>query len=325
MLATLLVSLLAAGPLRPSAAAWGERVIVADGDGTLSAFTLNDLRFDAAFSRQLQGDGLLAVARDGDVLWGFDGRRVFTWDDAGARWDLVKAKGPPAECRAFAVVARAPVCVTGTAVYRFTTGTVFEAPPFDGQVRGRGFGDAPHAVAAAGNQLAIGTGFGEWGGFLWLLDLETGAWSSYPDTLGNAVGIAWTGDAWAVAWSMSHFDATTRVRLHGRDAKPLKESARLRGKYLRTLAWDAEQQTLVGLEQQALVKVTPGLVLERLQPIGKVTYGPERNAVGVSPGIAQLTALGRGRYLIVPLQGPALVASGGKTVALVTPRSDGGR
>lgn len=325
MLATLLASLLAAGPIRPSAATWGERIIVADADGTLSAFTLSDLRYDAAFSKQLNGDGLLAVVRDGDVLWGFDGRRVFTWDDAGARWDLVKAKGPPSECLAFAVVAHAPVCLTGTAVYRFTTGTVFEAPAFDGQVKGRGFAEPPQAIAAEGTQLAIGTGFGEWGGFFFLLDVETGAWSSFPDSLGNAVGIAWTGEAWAVAWSMSHFDATTQLRLHGRDAKPLKSSARVRGKYLRKLAWDAEQQALVGLEQQTLVKVTPALAFERLQPIGKVAYGPEPHAIGVSPGIAQLTALGKGRYLIVPLQGPALVASGGKTVTLTPPRGDAGR
>jgi hypothetical protein len=325
MFALILSSLLTAGPVRPGAVQWGDFILLADGDGTLSAFASASLDYDAAFSKQLNGDGLLALVVDEAELWGFDGRRVFTWDSVAREWMLRPTRGPPAECLAFAVVAHAPVCVTAKSVYRFTTGTVFEAPPFKGQVSGRGFGESPHAVAVSGDQLAIGTGFGEWGEHLWLLDLSTGEWAMFNDTLGNAVGIAWTGDAWAVAWSMSHFEAHTRVRLHGRDAQPRQEGPMTRGSYLRKLTWDLAQGVVVGLERDTLVRVTKKVTLEKLFSIGKVAYAPERHAVGVAPGIAQLMALGEGRYLVIPTAGPALVATARRTVPLSAPTPDAGR
>jgi hypothetical protein len=304
----------------PTAASWGERVLIADGDGTVRAWSRSELAFDAGFTKQLAGEGLLAIARDGDVLWGFDGTRVFTWDDAGARWDLVKGKPPPSACTAFAVVDGKPVGTCGPGVHRFTDGKYWDAPSFKDQLEGRGFGDGPQAISSEGHQLAIGTGSGEWGGHLWLLDVSTGAWGKHYDGLGNAVGIAWTGTAWAVAWSMSHMVAHTRVRLHGRDGKPQKEGAMLRDRYLRKLTFDPETKAVFGLEQNDLVRLDAALALVKLQDVGKVKYGPEPNAVGVSPGIAVLLALGGGRFLIVPSAGgDALVVGAGKVAALRSP------
>ncbi|MEW5743165.1 MAG: hypothetical protein AB1938_29895 [Myxococcota bacterium] len=304
---------------RPTAATWNERLLVADGTGTVRAWSAKDLEYDAALTKKLNGDGLVAIERSGGVLWGFDGTRVFTWDDAGAQWDLVKSKPPRAPCSAFAVVNGAPVGTCGPGVHSFLDGKYWEAPEFEDQVKGRGFGERPHALASHGAFLAIGTGFGEWGGHLWLLDVSTGAWSKHYDSLGNAVGIAWTPSGWAVAWSMSHFDATTRVRLHGADGKPAREGNRLRGRYLRALAWDDAAAALYGLEQQQLVRVTKDLAFEPVQSIGKVSYGPERHAVGVSPGIAAFLALGGERFLLVPLTGEALVLDHGKVKPLRAP------
>ena len=167
-----------------------------------------------------------------------------------------------------------------------------------------------------GTQLAIGTGFGEWGGHLWLLDVATGTWGRHYDALGNAVGIAWTGEAWAVAWSMSHMMATTRLRLHGVDGKPKEEGPRLHDKYLRKITFDAEAKALFALEQDDLVRVGEKFALVKVQAVGKVKYGPERNAVGVSTGISQLQALGGGRFLLVPRTGDSLVIGGGKVTPL---------
>lgn len=319
-----LLIVMQAAPVGPTAARWGEHLLIADGDGTVRAWSANDLAFEAAFTQKLNGDGLLALARHGDELWGFDGTRVFTWDDAGARWDLQKSKPPPMSCSAFAVVDGKPLGLCGPGVHRFSDGKHWDAPEFKGQVSGRGFGDAP-MVAAQGTQLAIGTGFGEWGGHFWLLDLSTGRWSLHTDTLGNAVGLAWTGEAWAVAWSMSHMMAHTRVRLHGPEAKPLKEGARLRNQYLRALAFDGEAKQLVGLEQNDLVRVDDQLALVKLQGVGKVKYGPEPNAVGVSSGISAFLPLGGGRFLLVPKSGDALVVGAGQVSPLRSPSQDAGK
>jgi hypothetical protein len=311
--------------VRPTAAQHGGHLLVADGDGTVRAWTAKDLAFDAALTKRLNGDGLLAIAADGETLWGFDGTRAFTWDDAGQQWDRAPSKkAPPAPCTAFAVVGGAPVGTCGPGVFRFTDGTSWDAPEFKDQVRGRGFGEAPSAVASHGTQLAIAVGFGEWGGYFWLLDVATGAWSKHYDSLAYPTGMTWTGSAWAVAWSMSHFDASTRVRLHAPDASLAKEGERVRGRYLRALAWDAETKALVALEQQALVRVDEKLAFTKVQDIGKVAYGPERHAIGVSSGIGAFLALGGGRVLIVPVSGEALVGGGGKVTALRAPTTDAG-
>ena len=309
--------------VRPTATSWAEHLLIADGDGRQRAFSSKDLTFDAALTKKLNGAGLLAIARDGEVLWGFDGTRAFTWDAVGARWDLVKSKPPPKPCSAFAVVGGAPVGTCGPGVHRFTDGAYWDAPEFKGQISGRGFGEAPQ-VASHGTQLAVGTGFGEWGGHLFVLDVATGKWGMHTDPLGNVVGIAWTGEAWAVAWSMSHMMAHTRLRLHAADAKPVKEGAMTRDKYLRQLAWDEGAHALFGLEQNDLVRVDEMLAWVKVQDIGKVKYGPEHNAVGVSSGIAALLALGAGRFLIVPINGDAVVVGGGNVTPLRAPVPDAG-
>ncbi|MDP1918071.1 MAG: hypothetical protein Q8L14_17635 [Myxococcales bacterium] len=331
-----MLALLQASPIHPTAAQWGEHLLVADGDGTVRAWTSKTLAFDAARTKQLNGDGLLAIVANGDVLWGFDGTRAFTWDDAGARWDLVQSKPPRSACTAFAVVDGAPVGTCGPGVHRFTDGRYWEAPAYKDQIEGRGFGDAPKAIGSHGTQLAIGTGFGEWGGHLWLLDVATGQWAKYYDELGGAVGLAWTGAGWAVAWSMSHFTALARLRVHGADGKPLKQGKELRDKYLRKLAFDDEAKVLLGLEQNTLVRIDDDLRLTNVQDVGKVKYGPERHAVGVSPGIGALLALRSrgergvvdpslaGRVLVVPIAGEPLVVGAGKVTPLRTPAVDAG-
>jgi hypothetical protein len=300
--------------IKPTAALDADHLYVADGDGTVRAWNRSTFELDAPLTKKLNGDGLLAIVRDGETLWGFDSTRVFTWDFHGARWELVKGKAPPAPCSAFAVVGGKPVGTCGPGVHRFTDGKYWNAPEFKEQIRGRGFGESPHAIASNGNVLAIGTGFGEWGGHLWLLDVSTGAWSKFYDSLGNAVGIAKTDKGWFVAWSMSHMSAHTRVRLHGADAKELTLGPEFDGRYLRALA--ADGGALFGIEQNELVKVTNALKLEKVQSFTPVKYGPERNAVGVSPGISAFLPIGDERFLLVPVSGSPLIIGKGKTVAL---------
>ncbi len=310
LLAALTLSQVDAKPY-PSAALLGDQLVVADGNGSLKAWK-KDLSFDAELSKKLNAQPLVAVARDGDTVWGFDGKATFTWSLEHSDWNEVKARAPAAPCLAFAVVESKPVCVQARGIHRFSDGKFWEAPKYDHQIKGQGFG-MPKAVVVHGSQVAIGNGFGEWGGFLWLLDLKTDQWSKFYDELGNANGIAWTPDGWAVAWAMSHMMATAQPRLHDVDGKPRKESARLHDKYLRAVAWDGK--ALYGLEQDEIVKFKPDLTFTKVQKV-KIAYGPEANAVGVSSGIAVMQALDGGRFLIVPTSGAPVVADGSKVTVL---------
>jgi hypothetical protein len=311
------LSVLAAVP--PSGLLFGSRLLVADGDGTVRAWSATDLQFDAAFTKKLNGDGLLGIASNGDdTLWGFDGTRAFTWDANSEQWQLVPSKPPPTPCSHFTVVANAPVGLCGAGVHRFTDGRYFEGPEFNDQVRGRGFGEHPR-LAARGSVLAIGTGFGEWGGHLWLLDVSDGSWRKHFDSLGNVTGVVWTGEAWAVAWSMSHLMATTRMRLHGPDARPTQEGKEVPDRYVRALAWDDEAKVLFGLEQNDLVRFDRALVFKKVHSLARVTYGLERHAVGVSSGIATFVATSQGQFLVVPETGDPLVVRGGKSERLRRP------
>lgn len=308
----------------PSGLLFGPRYLVADGDGTVRAWSTKDLQLDAAFTKKLNGDGLLGIASaDDGTLWGFDGRRVFTWDGVSEQWDLVPSKSPPKPCTHFAVISNTPVGVCGPGVFRFTDGRFFEGPEFKDQVRGRGFGEHPHLVGH-GSVLAIGTGFGEWGGHLWLLDVADGSWRKHYDAHGNAVGLAWTGSAWAVAWSMSHMMARTTPRLHDADAKPTVQGKERRDQYLRALAWDDEAKALFGLEQNELVRFDAALGFTKVQSIAPVKYGAERHAVGVSSGIAAFVAVGKGLFLVVPESGEPLIVGGGKSEQLRVEVRDGG-
>lgn len=305
------------GTVSPTGSTFGAHLLIADGDGTVRAWTQKDYALDEAFTKKLNGDGLLSIIRDKDVLWGFDGTRVFIWDAVTARWDLQPSKPPKTACTHFAIVEGKPVGVCGVGVHRFTDGKYWESPGFADQLKGQGFGGDVNAVASQGAQLAICTGRGEWGGYFWLLDVTSGAWTHHYDSLGYAVGAAWNGKAWGVAWSMSHFSADTRVRLHASDATVLEEGNEFEGRYLRQLAWDEEAQSFFGLEQNDLVRVGKKLfTLTKVQSVGKVKYGKERHAVGVSSGISQLLPLGAGQFLLVPKTGEPLVVSAGKVIPL---------
>lgn len=319
-----LISLLSVTPqpaaLRPTAVTWGGHLLIADGKGGVHAWNAGDLSFDDGFSKQLAGERVIAIAAGNTTLWGFDGTRALQWEARGAlsRWVALQAKPPPGRCNAFAVVREDPVCVCGPGVFRFPDARYWAVPLVAPELARRGFGELPLSLAVHEAQLALGTGLGEWGGTLWLLDVTTGNWKWHSDALGNPVGVASTSSGWAVAWSMSHFLTTTRVRLHRADATPLEEGPVLEGRYLRALSADGQGQ-LLGVEQQELVHVTETLTIEAMQSVGQVAYGLERHAAGVSSGIAAFVTLVGTRALIVSDGGEGRVVGAGKSKILAVP------
>jgi len=311
MLPALAVMVLAASTFKPTAVVFGGHLLVADGAGAVRSWSAKELAPEA----QLPG-AMQAIASDGGTLWGTEGHHAFRWSDADRAWKQLTGKPAPAGCNAFAVVGGAPVATCGPGVFRFTDGRYWDAPEFHDQIKGRGFGESPQAIAAHDAQLAIGTGFGEWGGYLWLLDTAKGEWSRFYDDLAYVNGIAWNGQKWAVAWSMSHMSASAQVRLHSVDAKVALEDKPRERAYLRAIAVEPASRALFAIEQNELVRVDDKLGFEKVQSIGTVKYASERNAVGVASGVAALLAIGDGRWLVVPVAGQPLVVGGGKSAVL---------
>lgn len=307
----------------PTAVLHGAHLLVADGEGDLRAWSSKDLRFDPERSRQLSMAGLLAVARSGEQLWSFDGTRTFTWDDGGGRWVPGPSVPSMKGCTHFAVPAGSPVALCGRGVHRYADGRFFEPPLLLSTNQGRPFEGGRHVVASHGTRLAIGTGLGEWGGMFHVLDLATRQWTRSADSLGGPVGVTWTGSEWAVAWSMSHFHPSTRVRLHRPDSTVAREGPELPDSYLRAIAFEPVTKRLVALEQNDLVHVSESLELERLQHLDPLPYGTERHAVGVSSGIAVFLPLDGERTLIVPFEGPPVAVVRGAMIPLPVPPHEG--
>jgi hypothetical protein len=312
MLPAMVVMMLASNAFKPTAVVSGGHLLVADGAGAVRSWSAKDLAPEAQL-----GGSMSAIASDGSALWGTDGKHAFRWSEPEKAWKQLTGKPAPAGCNAFAVVRGAPVATCGPGVFRFTDGKYWDAPEFHDQIKGRGFGESPQAIAAHDAQLAIGTGFGEWGGYLWLLDTTKGEWTKFYDALAYVNGVAWNGQSWAIAWSMSHMSASTQVRLHSIDAKVALEDKEVRGKYLRAIAVEPSSHAMFAIEQNELVRVDEKLALSKVQDIGTVKYESERMAVGVASGVAAFLAIGDGRWLVVPVSGQPLVVGGGKSAVLV--------
>ncbi len=313
---TALASLLLAaeGPL-PTAALWHERVVIADGTGVVRAWKL-DATVDKPLTHALAATPIIAIVRAGEVLWGFTTARPVTWSEERSTWVDTATKVAPAPCLAFAVVDGAPVGLCGPGVFRFTDGRSWPAPKPDVPITDTGFG-VPRAVASRGATLAIGTGYGEWGGTLWTLDLATGRWAHHFDELACVTGLSWGTEGLLVTWSMSHFSASTRVRLHRADASVVREGSRLDGKYLRAIA--AEGDWVTALEQNTLVRVKPDLTFSPIGARLALPYGAEPLAVGVSSGIAVMLPVPGHRVLVVSAAGQGVLAGAGAVTPLKAP------
>ena len=123
------------------------------------------------------------------------------------------------------------------------------------------------AVRAAGTHVWVGTGYGEWGGALFGLDLTSGQWVQFKDTLHYVTGISEDGQGrlW-VSWSMSHFGADMLLRVHRPDATVERAFTESRSKYIQTVAWDEASQILYGIEQNSLVRFEDGKPVEYSSP-----------------------------------------------------------
>ena len=260
---------------------------------------------DDELAVKLNAKPFVGVAASEEILFGFDERSAWQWSPRG--WTSLGTAQAPSRCRAFAVVQNQPFAVCGNGVFSFGTGQYFEPPRnpiFIDSVDDR-LGDNV-VLAAHDNLVPVGTGFGEWGGFFFVLNTSTGRWSKTQDEVSNAVWVVWWQNQWAVAWSMSHLGfAHTRIRLHATDALPAKEGQQLDSMYVRALAVDARTHSLWAVEQESLTQVDEKMLSldSRQESVVAVPYGAERLAVGVSSGVAGFISIGQSQLVVMSNEG----------------------
>ena len=137
--------------------------------------------------------------------------------------------------------------------------------------------------------LWIGTGYGEWGGHLVGLNPRTGEWVQYHDALHYVTGITQaTPDELIVSWSMSHFGANTRIRVHKLDGTPKSSYPELDSKYYQRIAYSPYDKTLYGVENIDVVSIKEGKPSKIAELEGQL-FEREPMAIGVSPGVAANT------------------------------------
>lgn len=298
----------------PSVVVYGEHIVHLSQEGKVHAWRTKDLGVDPEYARALASQPLRLLATGKGQLWGTDLARLFRWSEDSRTWKP-EASLPesPEDAIDLAVVGDRPVVVYTKHVVEARTGKVH---PLSKLKKAAFPVMRALAVQATATHVWVGTGYGEWGGALYGLELTSGRWVQSSDSLHYVTGIAEDGRGrlW-VSWAMSHFDARSALRVHRPDATVERAFPALKSKYLQTIAWDDARQVLHGVEQRSLVRLEDGEPVEVLS-LGELAYAREANAIGVAPGITRMEALGPQRFLLVHESGAPRVYADGKVVAL---------
>jgi len=327
-------------PATNSALIWKDRVLTTDEDGRVRAWDAQEGSPDRALALHLARIEPTWLASDGGTLWGVADGAVHSWEAVEQRWmrraeieaptrrvphprprgakPLLPPPAPePEALQAFAIVEGRPLLVFESRVLDPLGG-----PGFEGKDPGE---EHPwrdlrvHAVHVAGPCLALGNGYGEWGGDLRVLDTRTGSWSGWRDDLHGVTGIAQHGpQELLVTWSNSHLRADSRLRVHALDASVRHEFPEQEGAFFQQVAclpgddmpWTVDARRLVRLKDG-----TPQSVVE----LGDLAFAGESRAAGVASSVHALLPVAPGRLLVVPVLGLPWRLESGRLVRLDGP------
>ena len=198
----------------------GDSVVCLYVGGSFGVWETKGGRFDPDLSAALSKQKVSHLASDGRRMWAVEGARLLAWSPQPKAWEQVaEFDAGGEELAGVAVSGGTPLLVFPTRVVSPTDRRTFEVPLLKGQLELKRL----HVLALQPTErsLWIGTGQGEWGGHLVGIDLRTGKWVQFYDSLHYVTGITLgPEDGPIVSWSMSHFDADTLIRVHKPDATP---------------------------------------------------------------------------------------------------------
>jgi hypothetical protein len=306
-----------------SAALHDGRLVHLDEVGRLRVWNLQDGSFDAEMSSRLAGESLVQIVADGKTLWAAGASRLFSVSQSNGSWKkLAEFDSGRERLLALAVVGGSPLLIFPTKVLDPTRKRTFKVATLTGdQPGGRMRINSLRLLASLGtdSMLWMGTGMGEWGGHLVGLDPRTGKWIQYYDALHYVTGITQgqSGEL-MVSWSMSHFDADTLIRVHGKDGKPVRSFPELRSRYYQLIAYSMHDGMLYGVENKDIVSIENGKPIALAALEGQI-FESEPDAIGVAPGVGLLLPVAPEILIIVPKSGLPWQLKGGTLTRLAAP------
>jgi hypothetical protein len=294
------------------AVAWADRLVVLKGDGVLVMWQAGDKGFEFVPGDEAPLKEINHVAVSNSRLWAATSTGVFRREARDKRWTEVTTLPKSKDTLlALAVVGETPLLVYPTHVYDPLKKKDFSVP--ESKI-------APGVLAlkacyATSTMVWLGTGRGEWGGTLYGLDPENGAWVHYSDSLHYVTGITSVArDRPLVSWSMSHFMATAMIRTHDIGAQPSSEWNEVKRRYYQRVAYSAFDHALYVIENESLARITRMASAEIVRLPGQV-FAPEPNAIGVAPGVRAVVPMGPHSIIVAPNIGaPMQVDTAKKTL-----------
>ncbi len=301
-----------------SAVPYEGKLIHLDETGHFHVWNLEDGRFDPEMSAKLAHDSITHLATDGGRLWASGKSVLYDWSSKEQAWKKVADfDGGGEALLALAGLDGSPLLIFPSKVMDLKKVRTFKVPMMRGQIQT----DSLRLLAfrAADSMLWLGTGHGEWGGHLVGLNPKTGQWVQYYDDLHYVTGITTAGPGEViVSWSMSHFNAHTRIRIHGLDGKPKTAYPMLYSKYYQTISYNKYDKLLYGVENTHLVTIKDGKPSKVAELQGQV-FEREPRAIGVAPGVSALIPVAEKALIVVPNHGLPWRLKDGELTQLRTP------
>ncbi|MHC4404097.1 MAG: hypothetical protein ACYTG0_30955 [Planctomycetota bacterium] len=312
-----LMSLVALWPTTGSAekivdtALFQTRVLCVNDDGTLSAWFTETGKPDRKLARVLSSWPISRVASDGSALWALSGTGLLKFSAAKDTWLEHSSLGAEPEAAIDLLsLGSEPVVVYPNKVVRPLVSRSYAVPRPDGFPGVYRLRVLTQHVSA--HRIYFGTGRGEWGGRLVLLNTKSGVWSFHRDSLHYPTGITQaSSDELIVTWSMSHFTADTLVRVHHLDTTVKHEYPKLELKYFQSIAYDSARKILYAIERNEVVRLKQGIP-RRIADLGRLPYESEPDAIGVAPGVLALLPLPDASLLIIHRSSPPMALRKGK-------------
>jgi hypothetical protein len=294
-------------------------LIAVTGNSKLVAWNLDSGDLNEELSGQLSAIGAEYVASSDAGLWGLYKGVLYQWEASRRNWKEIEGSFPAKQYIELAAIDDSIYVIYPKKIIKIGTrkNKTYKVPRLDGQLKIDYLRILDMQVS--GTNLCFGTGQGEWGGHLVKLDTATGKWDYYYDPLHYATGIApLPNGEMAVSWAMSHFMASSRLRIHAGSSAVKTQFDELDSQYLQKIVYDKGSDMLLGIEQDRLVRLEQGKPL-LMAGLGDMHYDSEPDAIGISPGVLALFVTAESRIVIVRKFGSPLIYGSGRLEALQEP------
>lgn len=276
-------------------------------DNSIEAISLSKWELNRRFTSALQKEDPEHLFSDTKTLAMVNRKGAYIWSDDEFCWkEAAKLLSTGNDILAFLLLDQRPFLVYPTKLVDLSKKRTYDVPTLK-WLKTKYL--SLQAIYINKNKLWLGTGFGEWGGHLLVLDIDNGQWiQAYnPFFYINSIIGENDGTIW-IAWAMSHFIENSKIiPITNQD----KKAAFLKDSYLQVISYNKYDGRIYGIDRNYLVRYNNG-ILEQVADLGEMRYVRNKYAVGVLPAIDDLLIVDKDVFLIPhKIEGLFLYEKGG--------------